>query len=87
MHEGGVRIEILDDGAYRYVKRNGEAYENKPAKSSGDASRVDQFGSCEPAQWTGGPCDYGQGVDALLAEVGIREYVPGGTSRDRTQRM
>ena len=48
VHEGGIRIEILDDGALRFVKPNG-----RPSIASCPAARSRSAigSSCRPARW------------------------------------
>ena len=46
VHEGGIRIEILDDGALRFVKPNGEP---STALRPATRSRSATGSSCRPA--------------------------------------
>jgi hypothetical protein len=80
VHEGGIRIEILDDGALRFVKRNGESVDSVLpgfTQPLGDWRRLPQGTSI--ARWRGERMDYGMAVDALLRMETWSENVPAGT--------
>ena len=82
VHEGGIRIEILDDGAFRFVKPNGDAVDSiLPGFTQplGDWTQL-------PAgtlvnRWRGERMDCGLGVEVLLQQARRAKNVPAGTSR------
>jgi hypothetical protein len=78
VHEGGFRIQILDDGALRFVKPNGEWVASLIAgmrqRFGGwlalqvklEHLRIDQHTAA--TRWRGEKMDYGMGVDVLLQQ-------------------
>jgi hypothetical protein len=84
VHEGGVEIRILDDGAFRFVKPNGESFDS-PAPPAGDwATLVAMHESIRISpktaitQWAGERLDLGLAVDVLMQRR--KRNVPAGTS-------
>ena len=65
VHEGRVQIQVLDDGAFRFLKPNGESYEQGIPVATSDASRIMDRASRLPAQWNGDSMDYHLAVQAL----------------------
>lgn len=78
VHEGGIRVEVLDDGALRFVKPNGEPCGVPNAEqqrlidlrsllttSQRDHIRIDARTAL--TRWQGERMDYGVAVEALLA--------------------
>ncbi|MES1263690.1 MAG: HNH endonuclease signature motif containing protein, partial [Peristeroidobacter soli] len=82
VHEGGVRIEILDDGALRFVKANGVAIDVVApgfTQPLGDWRQLPT--ATEPlARWKGDRMDYGLAVEVLLQQANRGKNVPAGTS-------
>jgi hypothetical protein len=81
VHEGGIRIEILDDGALRFVWPDGEDVDNVVpgcTQPPGDASQMPtgKFEDC----WRGDRMDLGLAVDVLLQQARRGKNVPAGTS-------
>jgi hypothetical protein len=82
VHEGGIRIKILDDGALRFRKPNGVAVDSVApgfTQPLGDWTQL-------PAgtlvnRWAGERMDYGLGVEVLLQQARRAKNVPAGTSR------
>jgi hypothetical protein len=80
VHEGGMRIQILDDGALRFVKPNGVAVDSVLpgfTQPLGDWKQL-------PAgtlvnRWRGERMDYGLGVDTLLQQAKRAKNVPAGS--------
>ena len=78
VHEGGIRIERLDDGAWRFVLRNGESRLSSapghtvPMGSLRDLVAIHRSaGLCIDARtaatrWRGERMDHGQAIDSLL---------------------
>src|SRR5712672_4394746 len=59
VHEGGWNVQVLDDGAFRFLRPNGEALDTSiPANPDSDVSRITNYGSRVPAQWRGDKMDY-----------------------------
>jgi hypothetical protein len=82
VHEGGIRIEILDDGALRFVKANGEAISyiasGDPDPSS-DWQDIVRDQHQRPSQWRGDSVDYGLAVEILMQRSMRPRDVPAGT--------
>ncbi len=80
VHEGGVQIIILDDGAFRFVKPNGEAFDSIAegfTQSLSDWSEIVEKNSDRGVQidnktavtrWCGETMDYGLGIQVLLQQ-------------------
>jgi len=80
-HEGGIRIEILDDGALRFVKPDGKPVGGiAPGflQPPGDVSEL-PFGTFVNC-WRGDRMDLGMAVDVLIQEFKRGRDVPAGTS-------
>ncbi len=81
VHEGGIRIQILDDGALRFVKPNGTAVDSiAPGYTQplGDWKQL-------PAgtlvnRWRGERMDYGLAIEVLIHQARRAKNVPAGTS-------
>lgn len=81
VHEGGIRIEILDDGALRFIKPNGIAVDSIAPGYTQPLSDWSQVTSdnarrqihIEPVtavtRWAGETMDYGMGVEVLLQQA------------------
>jgi hypothetical protein len=81
VHEGGIRIEILDDGALRFVKANGAAVDSVApgyTQPLGDWRQLPA--GTEAAHWKGDRMDYGLAVEVLLQQSKRGKNVPAGTS-------
>ena len=79
VHEGGLRIERCDDGAWRFLRPNGEAVDacargqTKPMETSWHAvprenaeHGLDIDARTGATRWVGEAMDYGIAIDALL---------------------
>jgi hypothetical protein len=81
VHEGGIRIERLDDGALRFVKANGRPVdEGAPGFSQppGDWKQLPEGALVN--KWRGETMDYGAAIDALIYKTARAKNVPAGTS-------
>jgi hypothetical protein len=81
VHEGGFNVEILDDGALRFINGRGEAVDHVLpgcSQPAGDRARMPkgQFEDC----WRGDRMDLGIAVDLLIQESRRIGHVPAGTS-------
>ena len=80
VHEGGMRIEILDDGALRFVKAG---VSRSTAFCPDSRSRLGIGRSCRLGahanKWAGERMDYGLGVEVLFQQSRRRKDVPAGT--------
>ena len=88
VHEGGVTVQVLDDGAFRFVRADGTAFDSVvagrtaplgdwtqlPRHHRAEGIRIDE--STAVTRWRGERMDYGIAVDALLARS---RGVPAGT--------
>lgn len=78
VHEGAVEVQILDDGAFRFVQPNGQAFDSVakdhvhpftdwthlPAAHEECGIAIDERTAA--TRWRGESCDYGLGVQVLL---------------------
>jgi hypothetical protein len=78
VHEGGVQVYMLDDGAVRFVKPDGTVIDGGVPRPRGDwqqlriehAERGIHIDAHTAAtRWTGERCDYGLGVEVLLGQA------------------
>jgi hypothetical protein len=80
VHEGGFRIERLDDGALRFVRPNGAAIDSDTpgcTQPPGDWTQL-------PAgtfvnRWRGERMDCGLAVEVLIQQARRAKHVPAGT--------
>jgi hypothetical protein len=80
VHEGGVRVEILDDGALRFRKRNGEAVDSVApgfTQPLGDWTQLPA--GTQVSRWAGERMDYGLGLEVLFQRARRGKNVPAGT--------
>jgi hypothetical protein len=75
VHEGQVIVQVLDDGAIRFVQPDGESFESH-ARPTGDWRQLpavhERAGihittKTAATQWDGGPMDYGLAIDHLMS--------------------
>jgi hypothetical protein len=80
VHEGGIQIIVLDDGAFRFIKPNGDAFDSiaegftQPlsdwpelvATNSEQGIHIDN--KTAVTRWCGEKMDYGLGVEVLLQQ-------------------
>jgi hypothetical protein len=92
VHEGGVLVQVLDDGAFRFVRPDGRAFDS-PAPERGESSdwtqlplqhrdgdiRIDR--NTAVTRWRGERMDYGLAIDVLLAQAQRARDVPAGSGR------
>jgi hypothetical protein len=92
VHEGGYRIEMLDDGALRFLKPNGSPVDSIApgyTQQPGDWRRLTTDACAPIAKWTGEKMDYGLAVEVLLQQSKRAQQprrpndVPAGTSLTR----
>lgn len=88
VHEGGVVIQTLDDGAFRFTRPDGRTFDS-PVPVSSDWTqlplshpnrdlRIDH--KTATTLWRGERMDYGLGVQVLLAQDRRGRNVPAGTN-------
>ena len=74
VHEGQVIVQVLDDGAIRFVQPNGECFDS--ARPSGDWRQLPAIheragihidAKTAATRWDGGPMDYGMAIDVLMS--------------------
>ena len=80
VHEGGIRIDCLDDGALRFVKANGAVIDSTMPGCSQPRGDARQLPAGVAAQWRGGRMDLGLGVEVLMQRANRARDVPAGTS-------
>jgi hypothetical protein len=78
VHEGGITIERLDDGALRFVNAKGIAMTPDCTQPNGDWRKLPAGEAV--MKWRGERMDYGQAVDVLLQQAKRGKSVPAGTS-------
>jgi hypothetical protein len=83
VHEGGIRIECLDDGAFRFVKPNGDAIANRAHQPAGDPMQMPT--GTQVNHWRGEHMDLGLAVDILVQLAKCSKDVPAGTSWPSTR--
>jgi hypothetical protein len=78
VHEGGMRAEMLDDGAVRFAKLDGTTIDSSVPTHSGDWTQlplqhgergIHIYAATAATRWAGEKCDYGLGVEVLLAQA------------------
>jgi Domain of unknown function (DUF222)/HNH endonuclease len=81
VHEGGITVQILDDGALRFVKPDGTSVDSiapgytqplsdwseLPSQNERHSIRIDRRTAV--TRWDGVPMDYGSGVQVLLHQA------------------
>jgi Domain of unknown function (DUF222)/HNH endonuclease len=80
VHEGGIRIHVLDDGAMRFVRANGVVIDSTTAGCMQPRGDVRQLPAGVAAKWRGEKMDVGLGVEVLMQKVNRARDVPAGTS-------
>src|SRR6187431_1181920 len=81
VHEGGIRIERLDDGALRFVKANGAAIDSVApgfTQPLGDWRKLPAATHSAVTRWTGESIDYGLGIEVLMQQARRAKNVPAG---------
>jgi hypothetical protein len=80
VHEGGIRIDVLDDGAMRFVKANGVVIDStEPGCSQPRRDMRRMPTGTVIAKWRGEKMDVGLGVEILLQQTNRARNVPAGT--------
>jgi len=73
VHEGQVIVQVIDDGAIRFLQPNGESFDSM-SRTSGDWRELPAIHEragihidpkAAATRWDGGPMDYGLAMDAL----------------------
>jgi len=87
VHEGGVIVEPVDSGAFRFVRPDGRAFDSPLPTASSDWTQlplshvhsivIDR--DTAVSRWRGERVDYGLGVEVLLAQDQRARNVPAGT--------
>jgi hypothetical protein len=74
VHEGGWVIQVLNDGAFRFLRPNGESFGDY-SPTSGERQKLLSFlpatshqSLVTPAQWRGDKMDYGLAVQVLFQQ-------------------
>ncbi len=80
VHEGGFRIERLDDGALRFVKPNGGPIDNVAPGYTQPPGDVNQMPAGEMVnRWRGEKMDLDLAVEVMFQQARRRPDVPAGT--------
>jgi hypothetical protein len=80
VHEGGIRIDVLDDGALRFVKPNGVVVDSTSPgckQPQGDVRQLPAGVAVE--KWRGEKLNVGLGVEILMQRANRARDVPAGT--------
>jgi hypothetical protein len=88
VHEGRVTVQILDDGAFRFVRPNGQSFESPTPQSTDWAELVAAHelhgirvtAGTAITGWTGEALDHGLAVNWLMERTHRIKNVPAGTS-------
>jgi hypothetical protein len=86
VHEGGIRIEILDDGALRFVKPNGRSVDSVApgyTQPLGDWRELTAGPRGKQPQWKGERMNLDLAVDVMMQRAARAKNVPAGTSKAR----
>jgi hypothetical protein len=81
VHEGGIRVEILDDGAVRFVKPNGRSVDGVApgfTQPLGDWRQLPT--GTQTNRWAGERMNLDLGIEVLLQHARRGKNVPAGTS-------
>lgn len=79
VHEGGMRIQRLDDGALRFVKANGDVIDTAPGPKPAPAG-AQMPAAAQPSTWRGGRMDMSLAIQVLVEQAAkMRKNVPAGT--------
>ena len=79
LHEGQFIVQVLDDGAIRFVQPNGECFDTE-SRTSGEWRQLPTVHPRAAAtRWDGGPMDYGLAMDSLMY---LRRNVSAATRSD-----
>jgi uncharacterized protein DUF222/HNH endonuclease len=80
VHEGGFEVRVLDDGAIRFARPDGQALHAGPTAGHQPAGSVHSLPSGKFVNtWRGDRMDVGLAVDVLLQQSQKRRDVPAGT--------
>jgi hypothetical protein len=89
VHEDGILVQVLDDGAFRFVSRRGKAFDTYPPRPAHALDRTPLHHSesrdaritrhTAVSRWRGERMDYGLAVEVLLALRARARNVPAGT--------
>jgi len=91
VHEGRVIVQILDDGAFRFTRPDGESFESPAPRATDWAELVAAHGMqgirvtarTAITRWTGEGLDYPRAIEWLLANAERQKNVSAETSNDR----
>src|SRR5690606_27729281 len=92
VHEGGIQVVILDDGAFRFIKPNGDTVDSiaegftqplsdwteLPAANAERGIHIDN--KTAATRWCGETMDYGLGIEVLLQKYRKAKRVSAETS-------
>jgi hypothetical protein len=84
VHEGRIVIQTLDDGAFRFIRPNGESFDSPPPAPTGwsrlPAENADRNVLITPqtaiTRWTGESIDYGFAIQALMQRYAATRTAP-----------
>jgi hypothetical protein len=77
VHEGSITVEVLDEGAFRFIRRDGRTFDSYPPTLQSDTTQLPfsnkQHGihikrKTADTLWRGERMDYGLAVEVLLAK-------------------
>jgi hypothetical protein len=87
VHEGGVRIETLDDGAFRFAKPNGDSFDSFVSGQTSDWTQLRKH-HCKQGinvdrraaetRWRGESMDYGLAAQVLMQKKSRAGNTPAG---------
>ena len=65
VHEGRVIVQILDDGAFRFIRSDGESFESPAPRSTDWKPPIPITATTAITRWTGEALDYPQAIEWL----------------------
>jgi len=80
VHEGGFRIEMLDDGALRFINRKGAPVDDVAPGFNQPPGDWREMPEGKQSQWRGDRMDLAMAVDGMFQIERRAKDVPAGTS-------
>jgi hypothetical protein len=83
VHEGGIVIERLHDGAVRFVRPDGQAFDSRPPRSTTHWTAIrhpNVHSDSATTRWRGERMDYGLAVEVLLHRAQSTSPIHGSAS-------
>jgi len=82
VHEGRVAVQILDDGAFRFTRPNGQSFDSPALAASDWAPAIQITPATAVTRWRGEALDVGYAVAWLTQRAMKAKSVPAGTQQE-----